>query len=420
MVPAGRWQLRGADMRWVPNIAFGTESYPEKTARRLRAMNLAAWIFAATCAYFAVQRLVDPQPGLTIHLLISATGTVCFSLIPLLHRFGPVAAPLAFALLAYAWLCSLDLIFGTKNGAWLGFFSIAVLAVMVLGIERLVLTGALSALAAGLIIAVHLNVPPDTGALSPRALFYAFVANVVINVAALTAIVQYAMQQVARAEATAEREFERSESMLSNILPASVTEQLKSGKQPVVLEKFDEASILCADMTGFTARAVETNPEELMEFLNRVFTEFDRLVESHGLEKIRVNGDSYMVVSGVPIERNDHAHALAELALDMGELALQLGDLIDRAVPMRFGIASGPVVAGVVEARRIFYDVWGEPVRTAARLETTSASGCINVAPETRELLLDRFVLEERDPIEVEGKGPMRAWYLVGRRPAAA
>jgi len=420
MVPAGRWQLRGADMRWVPNIAFGTESYPEKTARRLRAMNLAAWIIAATCAYFALQRLVDPQPGLMIHLLISATGAVCFALVPLLHRFGPVAAPIVFALLAYAWIWSLDLIFGTKNGAWLGFLSVAVLAVVVLGTERPFLTGALSAIAAGLIITLHFNVPPDTGALSPNALFYAFVANVVINVVALFAIARYAMHQVALAEATAEREIERSESMLRNILPASVAEQLKSGKQPVVVEKFDQASILFADMTGFTARAFETDTEEPMEFLNRVFTDFDRLVESHGLERIRTSGDFYMVVSGVPIERNDHAQALADLALAMGELALELGDLNGHAAPMRFGLASGPVVAGVVEARRIFYDVWGDAVRTAALLENTSASGRIQVAPETCELLRDRFILEERGPIELEGQGSMRTWYLVGRRPAAS
>ena len=186
----------------------------------------------------------------------------------------------------------------------------------------------------------------------------------------------------------------------------------------MIADRYEEVSILFADMAGFTARTSDTAPDDLVRFLNHVFTDFDRLVESHGLEKIKTTGDSYMVVSGLPAQRPDHAQALGELALDLRDAATSLVDPQGRSVPIRFGIASGPVVAGVVGTRKFFYDVWGDAVNTASRMESTGAPGAIQVSEETRELLLDAFVLEERGLVDVRGKGPMRTWFLTGRRPA--
>jgi len=139
-------------------------------------------------------------------------------------------------------------------------------------------------------------------------------------------------------------------------------------------------------------------------------------VQRHGLEKIKTTGDSYMAVSGVPVPRPDHAAALAALALDMRDAVSGLTDLRGNPVSVRIGMASGPVVAGVVGMHKYSYDVWGDAVNMASRMETTGEAGAIHVAPSTYELLKDRFRFVARDPIDVRGKGQMRTWFLVGSR----
>ncbi|HZU47104.1 MAG TPA: adenylate/guanylate cyclase domain-containing protein, partial [Mycobacterium sp.] len=229
----------------------------------------------------------------------------------------------------------------------------------------------------------------------------------------------YALREIARAEAVMEVEYDRSEALLANIMPASVAARLKDPAHNVIADKYDEASVLFADIAGFTERASATAPTELIEFLDRLYTEFDALVDKHGLEKIKVSGDSYMVVSGVPWPRHDHVHALADLALDMADAAADLKDPHGRALPLRIGLATGPVVAGVVGSRRFFYDVWGDAVNVASRMESTDPEGRIQVPQDVYERLKDDFVLEERGDIEVKGKGVMHTWYLVGRKPGA-
>jgi adenylate cyclase len=158
-------------------------------------------------------------------------------------------------------------------------------------------------LAAALIVTLHLITPDNTGLYSQKALFSNFVTNIITNTAILFAVVYYAVREIARAEAAAEREFARSETLLANILPPRVAERLKDRPGAEIAERYPEASILFADMAGFTARAADTEPEELVRFLNGVFTRLDALVEKHGLEKIKTTGDAYMVVSGVPDPR---------------------------------------------------------------------------------------------------------------------
>lgn len=190
----------------------------------------------------------------------------------------------------------------------------------------------------------------------------------------------------------------------------------------MIADRYDAASILFADMAGFTARASDIPAEDLVQFLNRVFTDFDRLVESHGLEKIKTTGDAYMVVSGVPAPRSDHAQALGQLALDLRDAAAGLLDPRGRSVSIRFGIASGPVVAGVVGIRKFFYDVWGwgDAVNVASRMEATGEPGKIQVSQDTYERLNREFLLENRGVTDVRGKGEMQTWFLIGRKTPVA
>jgi adenylate cyclase len=211
-------------------------------------------------------------------------------------------------------------------------------------------------------------------------------------------------------------EYERSEQLLTNILPASIAERLKDPSRNIIADKYDDASILFADIADYTKRASDTTPSDLVRFLDRLYTDLDLLVDKHGLEKVKTSGDSYMVVSGVPEPRPDHIEALACLALDMAEAVADLKDPNGHAVPLRIGLGAGPVVAGVVGARKFFYDVWGDAVNVASRMETTDVEGRIQVPQDVYERLNHAFVLEERGGVDIKGKGVMHTWYLVARR----
>jgi adenylate cyclase len=411
--------VREAVLRYLPNIRFGTERYPEKVARRLRAMNIAAWICAAQAGYFAILRMLDPAPGMFTRGLINAGIAVTFAALPLLHRFSPLAAPLVFLAFVYAQIFRSTYQIGTGGGGYMFYLTAAALFVLLIGTEHVVLGVLAGVIAAGLIILLKLVASYNPGLVSPEVQFWgSFVTAAIINMVLLLAVMFYAFRQVARAEATAEREYQRSERLLVNILPPKVAERLKNRPETTIADAYPAASILFTDMAGFTARASDTTPEELVAFLNGVYTRLDGLVERHGLEKIKTTGDAYMVVSGVPEPLSDHAAPLAALALDIRDALAGLTDPKGRAMPVRIGIASGPVVAGVVGSRKFFYDVWGDAVNTASRMESTGEAGKIQVAPATRELLGERFAFEERGVVEVRGKGPMRTWWLLGQRAA--
>jgi adenylate cyclase len=399
-------------MLLLPNIRYGTERYPETIARRLRALNITTWIAAALTAGFAVTQMLELVPRLWKSAVVNMVATLIFAAIPLLHRFGALAAPLVFSITAYATIFLLSFLLGIGSGTQFYCLVIAALVILFLGTEHIVLSAVVCAAAAVLIIALETFVPRDTGLQTPVMTFASFITTTIASCGVLFTIVLYGVRE-------AEREHARSESLLVNILPAAIATRLKRYTESAIADTYDAASILFADMAGFTARTSDTAPDDLVHFLNRVFTDFDLMVESHGLEKIKTTGDSYMVVSGVPTPRPDHAQAMGRFALDLREAATGLIDPGGRTVPIRYGIASGPVVAGVIGTRKFFYDVWGDAVNVASRMESTGEPGKIQVSQDTYERLNDEFLLERRGVIDVKGKGEMQTWFLIGRRAPA-
>ena len=206
-----------------------------------------------------------------------------------------------------------------------------------------------------------------------------------------------------------EQERRKSETLLLNILPREVTEQLKSSGGTVA-QSFDAASILFADIVGFTALSTRMGAEEIVGLLNKVFSFFDSLVDKYDLEKIRTIGDNYMVVAGVPRPCPDHADSLAAMALEMRDYAATL------PLELRIGLASGPVVAGVIGRKKFQYDVWGEAVNAASRMESLGLPGQIQITGAAHELLRGSFLCRHRGRISVKGIGPMDTWLLLGRR----
>ncbi len=200
-----------------------------------------------------------------------------------------------------------------------------------------------------------------------------------------------------------------------NILPAAIIENLKKGDCGAA-ERFESATVLFADIVNFTSFAARVSPLELVNFLNQIFSKFDQLTEKHGLEKIKTIGDAYMVAGGLPVPRADHAEAIANMALDMQEAIADFQTDKGEPFQIRIGIHTGPVVAGVIGTKKFIYDLWGDTVNVASRMECQGLPGYIQVTTTIYELLKDRYVFEERGAIEVKGKGEMLAYWLKGKK----
>jgi adenylate cyclase len=206
-----------------------------------------------------------------------------------------------------------------------------------------------------------------------------------------------------------------SEMLLLNILPKEISEALKTEPRAIAAH-YDEASILFADIVGFTPMAATMLPLTLVDLLNDVFECFDDLVDKYELEKIKTIGDCYMVAAGVPRQRVDHAEALVNFALDM-QAEIGKRTFGGRRLAFRIGINSGPVVAGVIGRRKFIYDLWGETVNMASRMESHGTSGVIQITRNTFDLVSERFDCQARGPIEVKGVGRVETWYVTGRTP---
>jgi adenylate cyclase len=204
---------------------------------------------------------------------------------------------------------------------------------------------------------------------------------------------------------------QQSDELLLNVLPAKIADRLKGGER-VIADHYDVATVLFADIVNFTPLSDVKAPQEVVSLLNRLFTEFDHLADRYGLEKIKTIGDAYMVVAGVPEPREDHALLALEMALAMHAAVADEPPVDGRQLEIRIGLASGPLVAGVIGERKFSYDLWGDTVNTAARMESSGLPGCIQVTDETRRLLDGRYPFERRDGIEIKGKGLMSTWTL--------
>jgi adenylate cyclase len=246
--------------------------------------------------------------------------------------------------------------------------------------------------------------------LDPRAISVMMGINIIGVSAFAFGILHYFVHQRDLALGLLRSEREKSEALLLNILPKDIASILKNESRTIA-DHFDGASILFADVVDFTPMSAKMSPTELVELLNEVFSYFDTLVEKYDVEKIKTIGDCYMVASGVPRPRPDHAHVLARLALDMRAFVNQR-PFGAYKVSLRIGINSGPVVAGVIGRKKFIYDLWGDAVNTASRMESHGSDGSIQITRATYELIKSDFVCESRGTVYVKGKGEMEAWQI--------
>ena len=218
-----------------------------------------------------------------------------------------------------------------------------------------------------------------------------------------------------KSENQLDAERKKNEALLYNIFPKAIANQLRE-KDGIIAEGFSESSILFADIVGFTKLSENLEPGKVVHLLNEIFTSFDRLIEKKPLEKIKTIGDAYMVASGIPQPNTSHAFAIADLALEMRESLRKWNQENDQNLDIRIGINSGHVVAGVIGLKKFVYDVWGDAVNTASRMESHGIPGKIQVSQFTYLYLKEGYIFEDRGSIEIKGKGKMQTYLLVGKK----
>jgi adenylate cyclase len=402
-------QRTGAFLKRVAEA--GTEGYPPDTRRRLKILNLIAYLIALTTFLYAIQQSVMDfdtyAPMIAINLALVGTAL----LVPLAHRVNELAGGLLLIGAEYAALFGFTDFFSREGGAQLQYIIAAAACFVIFDLKRIRLIAALVLLA----LVLHVYAWfwfPAAGPISPDE---QRVADSLYTQAAITTVILIAAS-VYYAFSLAERAKAETDAVLRNVLPDAIVERLKANPGSAIADSIEQASVMFADISGFVALTLRLGADKTVELLSRIVSEFDALAVRHGVEKIKTIGDAYMVVGGLPDPVPDHTARLARMALDMLDYIARLRGETGLSLNIRVGLASGKVTAGVIGTKKFSYDVWGEPVNLASRLEGQAAPGRILLCPTCHATLIDAFEFEPRGPIDIKGIGSQETWYLLRER----
>ncbi|MEH6360197.1 MAG: adenylate/guanylate cyclase domain-containing protein [Amylibacter sp.] len=395
-------------------LIIGTNDRPKRQAQRIVLTNvmitvtaLLSYLHAIMFALYDIDQLIGP------FALLLIIGTALLAT-PFLNKKHPYLGSVFNLSLWLGYGCSLTYIFGTESAVYFYFLAGAASAILIVGIYHNLLSVLSITLQIGLFTYFDRAQIPPAEFLHLAPAFYNSLhfASILLSMVFIFCMIYYAFYQAQLAEDALQREYEYSEKLLSNMMPAPIAAKLKRNQGETIAESHDDVTILFADIVDFTPRAENQNATELVQFLNNLFTRFDLLVEKYGLEKIKTIGDAFMVAGGMPNPQTNHAMRVAYMALDMmnetHKYAMETGE----AVELRIGLHTGPAVAGVIGTRKPLYDVWGDTVNTASRLESSGTNGKIQVTDSTKALLDKIFMFKKRGKVKIKGKGELDTWYL--------
>jgi class 3 adenylate cyclase len=399
------------------------ESQPVPEQRRTALTNSASALGAGSAFLYVVGYLVADPRKFWIGVVANIGAFVCYSSAIALNAARRWrAAPVGALVTANAHVLLVSLLLGRAVGFHYYFFIFAPIAFLLLPPSEKATLALFSLLPLGLFAWIQYGHVTPWRAIGPSVAQTLNVVAFVSTFGTLVAIVSLFALDAARWETMLATEMERSERLLLNILPASISQRLKRGDEAIA-DGFDEVTVLFADIVGFTELSSKLGPDEIVRVLNRIFSEFDALSEKFPVEKIKTIGDAYMVASGLPEPNPRHVRVIAELALEMRAALARVAKETGHALDVRIGVHTGPVVAGVIGTRKFIYDLWGDTVNTASRMESHGVPGAVQVTEAVRAKLGDGFVLEERGEIQVKGKGVMKTWLIrdrvTGRPPSS-
>ena len=399
----------GPRLAWLAEL--GTEGYSLEVKRRLMILNMIAYLVAVSTLIYAIQYSVldfdKYLPVILINLGLVSLAVV----IPMSHRINEIAGGLIMVGIEYLAQIGFTAYLGRSAGFQLHFFVAAAAPFVVLGLQRLWLILPIIFIGLGLHLYCWFWYPRSAALIVAEVelLDSIYIQAAITAFALIAASVYYAFSLAENAKA-------ETEALLRNILPGSIVERLQARPSEVIADTFPEASILFADISGFVPLARSLGAARTVGLLNALVTEFDDLALKCGIEKIKTIGDAYMAASGLPEPGPGHTARLAAMALEMQDATARLKKEMNLELNIRIGLASGPVMAGVIGRQKFTYDVWGDAVNLAARLEGLSKPGRILVCPRTHGLLMDAYTFESRGEVEVKGIGAMQTWFLGARK----
>jgi adenylate cyclase len=415
----GAWR-QAIGRRAVALVEYGTGRYPTKTRRRLRNLNVAAYTIAVSCLLFAFTYGLEDAELYRGAVIANLGMMVAMLAVPALNRVHDIGGPMFMALALLGGLFLIVAMVGRESGIQINFVAASVLAFLGLELKRLHYIAAIIAVGIALHIAAWLFFRQGMvdGTVSEAFLLRLYITTVVTISIIVAVVVYYAFWTAEQAEA-------ETEMLLHRILPVPVAERLKARPDEAISDSFPEAGVLFSDLVGFVPIARSLGAVRTVEMLNRLVHRFDRLAADHGVEKIKTIGDAYMAATIREVEGAGKAARLARMSLAMQGAADATGEEFGAALRLRIGIAFGPVMAGVIGAQRFTYDIWGDAVNLAARLENAGEPGRIHVSAAFRDALADAFAFERRGGIEIKGVGRIETWFLVAEgkeadRPARA
>jgi adenylate cyclase len=388
-------------------VEYGTHAYAPEIRTRLKILNVVAYLIAVFTLIYAIQYAFKGFSKFAPLVYLNLTVVAVALLVPFAHRFSDIAGALLIALAEFAALFIFTLMLGRSSGIQLQYFACPAAFFVIFGLERVRLILLLTVLGAALHLLAWFSLPEEA-ALIPvdegehNSLY---VTAALTTFTMIAAVVYYAFRLAEQAQG-------ETEALLRNILPESIVNRLRAKPEVAIADSIEEASVLFADLEGFVPLAKMLGPERTVALLNEMMQRFDRLAATHGVEKIKTIGDAYMVAAGVPEPVADHALRLARMGLAMLQAAEQLSKELGVSLHLRIGIASGPVMAGVIGAKRLTYDVWGDTVNLASRLERQSQPGRVLVAKATKARLEGLFELEPLGAVDLKGLGEEQAWFL--------
>lgn len=388
-------------------LASGTHDYPHDQRRNLIVINVVGFLATISslnyAAFYAHHDFNNLMP-LVVGNVVSATLT---AITPLFHRFGRLAAMLFLVAVLFSTIFYFIYFLGRDAGVQLNYLGAAAVVMVVCGLTHLRLAIAIVALAAVLhLIAWYSFQAPAAGlVLDPgfSDLLYGFSAVSIMGI--IFVVYFYALTLVRQAEA-------KTENLLHNVMPVQIAERLKAEPEKTIADRYEDASVLFADLTGFTPITTQLGPHKTVQLLDELFSSFDALAQQHHVEKIKTIGDAYMAVSGIPETNANQARNVVRMAQGLLAAAKKVSEKHNAPFQLRIGIASGPVTAGIIGKSKFSYDVWGETVNLAARLEPQAKPGHILVNEEIYAALKDQIDFEQPIQCNLKGIGQTNAYPL--------
>ena len=388
-------------------LEVGTGAYPAEIKRRLMILNFIAYLMILSTVIYAVQYALLDYERYRLFVLLNLLIASAIMLVPFAHRINEIAAPISLLAIECAALPALMALLGRDSGVHMQFFVVAVAAFIVLGLERLWLVLTTVAVALGVHLVSWFSFPPHSAIVevAPDMIASIYVQAAITTMALIAAAVWYAFSLVEQARAETDR-------LLRNILPDPIVDRLKANPDRALADAYDEVGVIFADLSGFVALARELGPERLVALLNLIVRDLDMEAERLGMEKIKTIGDAYMAAAGVPLRKEDNVGRMADYAFSVIRVVENHRRRTGLPLAVRIGAASGPAMAGVIGTRKFSYDIWGDTVNLAARLEAQSEPGRILICPQSAKTLTGRYKLLPHDTIVVRGIGPVETWWL--------